>query len=278
MAEFSWVDRNDAALCLWLDVLRDQRAHFERCLYDLCNCEGSLHEFCIGNGLHFFGLNRTEMQNGWWYREWAPAASACSLVGDFNEWNITRHPCQRRSSGIFEVFVPDDGPWRLEAGGRYKTALRVRSAEGERLVHRIPAWCRRTIQNPTTGEFFAVAMPAEQILSYSWQHMRPDMGGRTALRVYEAHVGISSLDPIVADWSHFRVKVLPRVVALGYTALLLLGVAEHGYYASFGYQVPNVVQKRHEKWLGVPLCLCPGDLFFCTVVALRRTLRTASAH
>jgi 1,4-alpha-glucan branching enzyme len=43
--------------------------------------------------------------------------------------------------------------------------------------------------------------------------------------------------PVVAGWRHFREKVLPRVAALGYTALLLIAAQEHGYYASFGYQV-----------------------------------------
>ena len=42
-----------------------------------------------------------------------------------------------------------------------------------------------------------------------------------------------------AGWTHFRTHVLPRVAAQGYTALLLLGVHEHGYYASFGYQVTS---------------------------------------
>ena len=42
-----------------------------------------------------------------------------------------------------------------------------------------------------------------------------------------------------AGWTHFRTHVLPRVAAQGYTALLLLGVHEHGYYASFGYQATS---------------------------------------
>lgn len=60
-----------------------------------------------------------------------------------------------------------------------------------------------------------------------------------ALHVYEAHVGIASVEPVVAGWTHFRTHVLPRVAAQGYTALLLIGVHEHGYYASFGYQVTS---------------------------------------
>lgn len=239
--DFTWVDRGDAALCSWLHALRAQRSHFEATLRDLCAGGGSLHAVCFTNGLSHLGLNRAGA-GGWFYREWAPAATACSLVGDFNGWDTSRHPCQRDASGVFEVFVPDDGPWPLRAGGRYKAALSVRSrnpSEGERLVHRVPAWCRRTVQDPTTGELFAVAVAPETLLSYSWRHARPEPSSHPPLRVYEAHVGMSSTEPVIAGWSHFRAHVLPRVVALGYTALLLLGVAEHGYYGSFGYQVTS---------------------------------------
>ena len=51
-------------------------------------------------------------------------------------------------------------------------------------------------------------------------------------------MGIGSEEAVVATWGEFRRRVLPHVVALGYNALLLMAVAQHGYYASFGYQVP----------------------------------------
>ena len=39
-------------------------------------------------GFHNFGFNR---HNGAiFYREWAPAATGASLIGDFNSWNPTR--------------------------------------------------------------------------------------------------------------------------------------------------------------------------------------------
>lgn len=30
---------------------------------------------------------------GVWYREWAPAATAASVIGDFNGWDLTKTPC-----------------------------------------------------------------------------------------------------------------------------------------------------------------------------------------
>ena len=42
------------------------------------------------SGYKHFGLNRGshEGKPGIWYREWAPAAKAVSLVGEFNNWQV----------------------------------------------------------------------------------------------------------------------------------------------------------------------------------------------
>ena len=59
-------------------------------------------------------------------------------------------------------------------------------------------------------------VPAD-LLAHRWRHPRPPPPA--ALHVYEAHVGIASVEPKVAGWTHFRTHVLPRVAAMGYTAL-----------------------------------------------------------
>lgn len=43
----------------------------------------------------------------------------------------------------------------------------------------------------------------------------------------------------VATYTYFRDHVLPRIKAAGYTAIQLMAVQEHAYYASFGYHVTN---------------------------------------
>ena len=44
----------------------------------------------FANAHHYFGFHRTE--DGWIYREWAPAADAVDLTGDFNHWDLYRLP------------------------------------------------------------------------------------------------------------------------------------------------------------------------------------------
>ena len=54
-------------------------------------CTSALNGSLFGprpQGFHKFGFNRV---NGVIiYREWAPAASGASLIGDFNNWNASR--------------------------------------------------------------------------------------------------------------------------------------------------------------------------------------------
>ncbi|KAL7928701.1 hypothetical protein V8C35DRAFT_325739 [Trichoderma chlorosporum] len=58
-----------------------------------------------------------------------------------------------------------------------------------------------------------------------------------SIRIYEAHVGISSPEQRVATYDEFTDNMLPRIKDLGYNAIQLMAIMEHAYYASFGYQV-----------------------------------------
>ena len=60
-----------------------------------------------------------------------------------------------------------------------------------------------------------------------------------SLKVYECHVGISSVEGKVNTYKDFTENVLPRIKNLGYNAIQLMAVMEHAYYASFGYQVTS---------------------------------------
>ena len=239
--EPSWIASDYSALKHWLPTINDRHDHFERTLAEICMAEGSLHNFCFTNGLHSFGLQRKD--HGFRYREWAPAALAVSLVGDFNAWDPNRHPCSRTGNGVFETFVHDlpDGTPAVRPGMRYKAVVHIRG-QGAKTANvietRVPAWAQFTSQDQFTGEMSAV-VPPKDILNFAWHHPRPAPTIAPSLRVYEVHVGISSSSPLIAGWTYFRCNVLQRVVALGYTALLLMAVQEHGYYASFGYQVTS---------------------------------------
>jgi 1,4-alpha-glucan branching enzyme len=65
-----------------------------------------------------------------------------------------------------------------------------------------------------------------------FKHPKPNRP--KSLRIYEAHVGMSSIEPKINSYAEFRDDVLPRIKALGYNAVQLMAIQEHAYYGSFG--------------------------------------------
>ncbi len=68
------------------------------------------HNHTRTTGYKYYGLNRGECdgRTGVWYREWAPAAKAVALVGEFNDWEPKEnHWAVRNEFGTWELFLPD---------------------------------------------------------------------------------------------------------------------------------------------------------------------------
>jgi 1,4-alpha-glucan branching enzyme len=187
----------------------------------------------ISQGHEYFGFTRGTLdgQDGVWYREWAPGAQGLWLVGDFNEWNRRACALTRDEFGVWSVFLPD-ALWgqRLVHGSKIK--VHVKSELGE--LDRLPAYIRRVVQEPNSPLFVGQywAPPA-----YQWQNRIPKL--KTALRVYEAHVGMAGEEGRVHSFAEFTANTLPRIASLGYNAVQLMAVMEHPYYGSFGYHVSN---------------------------------------
>lgn len=106
------------------------------------------------------------------------------------------------------------------------------------VIDRIPAWIKRVTQDLNVSPVYdAVFWNPPSTARYQFQHPRPKKPA--SLRIYEAHVGISSSETKVATYKNFTLKMLPRIKHLGYNAIQLMAIMEHAYYASFGYQVNN---------------------------------------
>lgn len=59
----------------------------------------------------------------------------------------------------------------------------------------------------------------------------------SGLRIYEAHIGMASVEEKVGSYREFATNILPRIKKLGYNCVQLMAVMEHAYYGSFGYHV-----------------------------------------
>jgi 1,4-alpha-glucan branching enzyme len=64
---------------------------------------------------------------------------------------------------------------------------------------------------------------------YTFKHPRPPKPA--SVRIYEAHVGISTHEHRVGTYKEFTRDMLPRIKNLGYDTIQLMAVMEHAYYA-----------------------------------------------
>ena len=193
----------------------------------LTSAAGSLSDFA--NAHQYFGLHRLA-DGSWTFREWAPNATAITLIGDFNDWKPTPEYALRRiEGGVWEGTFP---PEAFTHGQLYKMLVEWPGGSGER----IPAYATRVIQDPKTYIFSAqVWAPAEP---YRWQVDKfvPDT---KPLLIYECHIGMAQEREGVGTYDEFREKVLPRIARDGYNAIQIMAIQEHPYYGSFGYHVSN---------------------------------------
>ena len=197
--------------------------NFRKKLQALCG-EGSLSDFA--NGHKYFGFHKED--GGWYYREWAPAAEALYLTGDFCNWDRYAHPMKKAENGVFELFLP--GEDALPEGSTVMTVVQ----SGGQELERIPLYATSVLQDPVTYQWNAVIRHSRP---FPWTDgkFRP----RKKLFIYECHIGMAQEEGKVGTYEEFRQNILPRVKALGYNTLQIMAIMEHPYYASFGYQVTN---------------------------------------
>jgi 1,4-alpha-glucan branching enzyme len=219
-------------------LLRMKR--YKRVKKELLGETGSFKDFA--NGHHYFGFHRTESGDGWIYREWAPAAEALFLIGDFNGWNRESHPLAKKENGTWEIDLP--GRDALVHKARVKVRVVSRGTDYDR----IPLYIKKVVQDPESHDFSGqIWEPAE---AFQWTDgVRPLDLNRSPL-IYETHIGMAQEKEAIGTYKEFEDNILPRVKALGYNTIQVMAIMEHPYYASFGYHVSNYFAA--SSWFGTP--------------------------
>ncbi|KAJ1927411.1 alpha-1,4-glucan branching enzyme [Tieghemiomyces parasiticus] len=211
--------------------LRGRYSYFRDWYNKLVRTEQSLDAF--SRSYEKFGFNRTKTHII--YREWAPGAVTACLIGDFNGWDHRSHLMTKNPYGVWEIAIPHRPDGTPAIPHNTKVKISFTNADGVRF-DRVPAWIKRVTQDLNVSPIYdSVYWDPPQ--AYVWKHPRPPKP--TSLRVYEAHVGISTPEPRVGTYNEFTDVTLPYIKSLGYNTIQLMAVMEHAYYASFGYQVTN---------------------------------------
>ncbi|KAL1936534.1 hypothetical protein VTP01DRAFT_668 [Rhizomucor pusillus] len=220
----------------WLDPFRDQlKARYARYSEWKSRIEKEGGYKMFTEGYKYFGFN-VAPDGTITYREWAPNAETASLVGDFNNWDINAHPMKKNEQGVFEITLEPDNSNRPRIPHNSKVKITMTLPETGERIYRLPAWIRRCTQDLSVSPTYdAVFWNPDK--PYQFRYSRPKKP--ESLRIYEAHVGISSPEPRIATYKEFTANVIPRIAYLGYNAIQLMAIMEHAYYASFGYQVTS---------------------------------------
>ena len=166
---------------------------------------------------------------------WAPNAERVSVVGNFNEWDGTRHPLHHLGdSGVWETFIP-----KLKSGELYK--YEIKSAG-------LPTFLKA---DPYAS--YAETPPATSSIVYEskyrfrdskWMKKRAGREHfRQPLSIYEVHFG-SWRRHVEENNRSFSYREMAEALAeyvlrMGFTHVEFLPLKEHPYGPSWGYQVSN---------------------------------------
>ncbi len=216
----------------WLEPFEDAiRGRHDHALWKIGQLtrNGKIKLSDFASGHLYFGLHK--LAKGWVFREWAPNATDIYLVGDFNNWTENeKYRCKRiEGTGNWELKLSEKA---IKHGDLYKMKVKWNGGEGER----IPAWCRRVVQDDQTKIFSAQVWNPEKPYVFKKKTFKPN---KSPLLIYECHVGMGQDAEKVGTYKEFTQNILPRVKKDGYNAIQVMAIQEHPYYGSFGYHVSS---------------------------------------
>lgn len=183
----------------------------------------------------YLGFNYDPKAKGWWYREWAPQATALFLIGDFNDWDRHANPLTKIENDIWEVFL-DDKRYQKKFG--HGTQVKVHVVTQKHRKDRIPVYIQYAVQDSSTHDFCGQIWSPEQPFKWSDKKFKPEAAAKEPY-IYECHVGMAQDKEGVGTYREFADEILPRIKDQGYNTIQMMAVQEHPYYGSFGYHVSN---------------------------------------
>jgi len=186
---------------------------------------------------------RTGRKKGVMFRVWAPRANSVSIVGNFNDWDMSAAPMVQLDDDreIWELLVAEAGPGDLYKfavtsslpGGSQKTVWKADpyafSSESGSMAEGIQ---RASIIYDPDDEF--------PWTDAGWMENRTKRNiYRSPVNIYEVHIGSWRRhdDGTVLSYRETADALIPYAKGMGYTHIELLPVMEHPFDGSWGYQV-----------------------------------------
>lgn len=203
---------------------------------------GELDQYLFGQGNHYeiykkLGAHMVddEGQKGVYFAVWAPNAKSVSVVGEFNDWDRTRNPMTRAEYiGIYTCFVPG-----VKEGMMYKFCIETITGEYHMKADPYANYAELrpgTASRITNIENLKWTDSSWMAAREKWNHQKEPMS------VYEVHMGSWKRHPGTEDegfytYREFAKEITKYIKDMGYTHVEIMGIAEHPFDGSWGYQV-----------------------------------------
>ena len=174
---------------------------------------------------------------GTYFAVWAPNARSVSVVGDFNEWDIQKNPMQKTGPiGVYETFIPE-----AKIGDLYK--FYIIGYHGEEIYKADPYGNEAELRPGTASRIADIS--DYKWKDTTWMKHRPEFNEKKSpMAIYEVHPGSwkkheakDEDDPGFYNYRELAHELAAYVKKMGYTHVELMGIAEHPFDGSWGYQV-----------------------------------------
>lgn len=205
---------------------------------------GELDQYYFGEGTHYeiykkLGAHVATLDDkkGVYFAVWAPHAKEVSVVGEFNNWNARIHQMNRLEPlGFYEAFV--EGACE---GQMYKFLITTKEDE---LLYKADPFANYAQLRPSNASVIT------SLNHFTWgdkewlkKRETKDMK-KEALSIYEVHLGSFKRHEYNEDdedgfynYKEMAHELADYVKEMGYTHVELMGIAEHPFDGSWGYQV-----------------------------------------
>ena len=203
---------------------------------------GELDQYLFGQGNHYeiyhkMGAHKVvyKGKEGVYFAVWAPNARRVAVVGDFNGWDFEANYMERQEPvGIYTCFIPG-----VKEGDLYKFCIETQ--QGKRIFKADPFANYAELRPGTASRVADISHlkwtdDAWMKQRETWDHKKNPMS------IYEVHLGSWMRHPGREDegfytYREFADAIVKYVKDMGYTYVELMGMAEHPFDGSWGYQV-----------------------------------------
>ena len=203
---------------------------------------GELDHYLFGQGNHYeiykkLGAHKVKngKKTGVYFAVWAPHARSVSVVGEFNEWDMEANPMERQEPlGIYTCFVPG-----VEEYAMYKYCIETYTGE---YVFKADPYANYAELRPGTASK-VVDITDMKWTDKAWMDRRTQWNHtEEPVSIYEVHIGswkrhLGREDEGFYNYREFAKEIAKYVKDMGYTHVELMGIAEHPFDGSWGYQV-----------------------------------------